>query len=760
MTTSRADTIARGLNDVQKEAALHREGPLVVFAGAGSGKTRIITSRIALLIESGVKPHQIFAVTFTNKAAGEMRERALAMTPDASGAHIATFHSACARWLREFAPELGFTSDFSIYDDNDMKALVKRILKDMGIKIDGKYTTADYKSAISRVKTYGLLPHEARERAQQYKDLFPPLGADVYKKYQEMLALQNAMDFSDLMMNMLLLLRTNQKVRKILMDRYHYILVDEYQDTNPTQFELISLLVGSKQNLMVVGDDDQSIYSWRGADPSNIIDFKEHYPKARVIRLEQNYRCAANIVDAASAVIQNNQKRAVKKLWTDNPSGEPIEFHREYDGQSESWYLADHIKAEKSFFDYNDVAVFYRTNAQSRQIEETLRRNLIPYKIYGSLRFYDRAEIKDLTSYIRLVVNPKDDAAFSRVVNVPTRGIGQKAVDSLSELAETEGVSLMEMARKVATQKIPRMSVKFAAFVSLMDTLKEKIEKESLTETVSILLTETDYKTHVEKKYPEQVEDKMENIHELGAAIGSYAEEFPDRKLNRWLQDVALSGSEEQSDDGVSLMTLHSAKGLEFRRVFLLGFEDGLLPHNNSLDYDDDLEEERRLLYVGMTRAKEKLTLLAAEKRRVFNNWMANSPSRFLSEIPPELIKISGVSGGMGGEFSSQNGFDNFTVEDEQPEESVFEPSSYSVGMRVSHPTYGKGTIDSIENEFGVMKSIVSFDDFGVRKVGLTQLDALLTAGLDGGINAGNSLGKGMGSSTSDDDEESEYVYD
>ena len=720
----RSSEIISSLNDSQKQAALFGEGPMVVFAGAGSGKTRIITSRIALLIENGIRPSQIFAVTFTNKAAKEMRERAVRMSPDASGVHIATFHSACARWLREFAPELGFSSDFTIFDDNDVKSLIKRILKDMGLKLDGKYTANDYKGAIARVKTYGWLPNEAEKQSKNYADIFPPKGAEVYKKYQESLALQNAMDFSDLLLNMLLLLRTNIGVKKLLQHRYKYILVDEYQDTNPTQFELISFLVNESQNLMVVGDDDQSIYSWRGADPTNIIDFKEHYPKAQIVRLEQNYRCAGNIVNAASAVIRNNKKRAEKTLWTENEKGDQIDYCLEHDGESEAWYVIDQIKSEKDRFSYEDIAIFYRTNAQSRQFEDILRRNIIPYQIFGSLRFYDRAEIKDLLGYIRLLVNEKDDQAFLRIVNVPARGIGAKAQENVQKLASEKGISLLEMTRKIVEDKVPRLSAKLAQFLTVYENLKKDLDASSIADTVSILLEHVDYRSHLEKKFPEQVEDKLANVHELGAALSSYAEEFPEHKLNRWLQDISLQGSEEETEGGVTLMTLHSAKGLEFNRVYLAGFEDGILPHTNSMDYEDDLEEERRLLYVGMTRAKIKLSLTGAKKRRVFNNWMANPPSRFLGEIPSDLVDIIGTgfatsANSYDASYASSSSYDSYHEEEYEPE-----PISYTAGMKVYHPTYGKGVIDSLDNVYGVLKAIVDFNDFGKRKVSASQLEA------------------------------------
>lgn len=716
VVTSRAENIIESLNAIQREAVLHDKGPLVVFAGAGSGKTRIITSRIAYLIEKGVRPSQILAVTFTNKAASEMKERVCAITPQGGLVHIGTFHSSCARWLREFAPELGFTSDFTIYDDKDSQSAIKRILAEMNIKLGDDLTLADYKSAISKAKTYAWMPEDAKTQSVLYPWVFPHQGVEVYKRYQEYLAGCNAMDFSDLMLNMLLLLKRNQSVRSILQHRYRYILVDEYQDTNTTQFELISYLLDESRNLFVVGDDDQSIYSWRGADPTNIIEFEKHYTGAKCINLEQNYRCTGNIVNSASAMILNNKKRAQKKLWTNNESGDLIVYKLDYDGETESWSVVDHIKEEK--FPFEDIAIFYRTNAQSRQMEEALRRERIPYQIYGSLRFYDRAEIKDILSYMRLIFNEKDDVALTRIINTPTRGIGQKAIDSILEQSRVQEKSMYAVTREMAGQNIPRVSVKLREFVALMDSLKAQILQGTLDEIVGIILNFIEYKQYIEKKYPDQAIDKIANIHELGAAMAEYHESNPTATLTHWMQDASLSGSEEQSEGGVSLMTLHAAKGLEFKRVFLIGVEDGLLPHSNSLDSPDSLEEERRLLYVGMTRAKEKLTLLSAQKRRVFNNWMANPPSRFLTEIPQQYLKM---------DIKSRNEFSSF----EEPYSYGNNEVKYTekvigeirVGSRVFHPAYGKGNIEALDDVFGVKKATVNFNEFGKRKVNLSQLE-------------------------------------
>lgn len=720
--TTKAETILSGLNEAQRKASLHKEGPLVVFAGAGSGKTRIITSRIALLIESGVRPSQILAVTFTNKAAQEMKERVLGMSNQGDRVWIGTFHSTCARWLREFAPELGFSSDFTIYDDKDSVSAIKNVLKSMNLKTtEDKISANDYKAAIATAKTHAWLPHEAEKASQAYPWVFPFMGVEVYKRYQELLAQCNAMDFSDLLLNMLLLLKRNEGVRDILQKRHPYILVDEYQDTNRTQFELISYLINDKKNLFVVGDDDQSIYSWRGADPSNILEFTKQYPDAVEINLEQNYRCTGHIVNAASALIANNKTRADKTLWTANDDGEQITFHYEYDGEMEAWAIVDQIVKELKTYPYEDVAIFYRTNAQSRQIEDALRREGIPYQIFGSLRFYDRAEVKDILSYIKLIHNEKDDIALTRIINTPTRGIGKKAVETISEKAEENKVSMLEACRILAIEKGFRPAVKVKHFLSIIDNIKKEMEKSPISEVVGIILKYTDYKLHIEKKFPEQAIDKIANIHELGAALADYEEEKPEASISQWLQDVSLLGSEEQSEGGVSLMTLHSAKGLEFNRVFLTGLEEGLIPHTNSMDNEEEFEEERRLLYVGITRAKKKLSLTCAQKRRVFNVWMANQPSRFLREIPNK--HFANLDGNITDTKASypyaKNDEPNCT---EDTNSSAPGSSDLYEGVYVSHPTYGKGTVAKLENEFGVQKATVEFNDFGKRKVNATQL--------------------------------------
>lgn len=717
-----------GLCPVQKEAAAHVDGPLVIFAGAGSGKTRVITRRIAHLIESGVPPWQILAVTFTNKAAGEMRGRVEALTPFGQRTLISTFHSACARWLREFADEAGFTSDFTIYDDSDTVSALKAVLKEFDIKLDKNLTVGDYRGFLHDVKTEALFPHERESINRLYGESMPPAALNVYRRYQEVLAGSNAMDFDDLLMNVLLLLRNNARVRLAMQQKYRYILVDEYQDTNKTQNELLTLLAAGHRNLCVVGDDDQSIYSWRGATPANILEFTTAYPDAKVLKLEQNYRSTSTIVDGASSVIANNRKRAQKKLWTANDRGSAIDFRIEADEEVEAWAVARSILDEISTYPLRDVAIFYRTNSQSRPLEEALRRDQIPYKVYGALRFYDRAEVKDLMAYMRLLVNPADDVSLRRVVNVPARGIGGTAVDQLAKEAQSRGKPLLAVLRELATENAPRVGPKYKAFAELLDELKQVLIADGLTSFVETLIKFTGYRTWLENKFPDKVVDKLENIHDLAGALAVFEEEGSKRgleALSDWLQSVTLVTTEDENAQGVSLMTLHSAKGLEYDRVYIVGVEDGLLPYGSAADDEADLEEERRLFYVGMTRAKKKLSLSSAFRRRVFNNTMANMPSRFLKEIPRELLAtdinhkavVNSFNGGFNDTFHDDDYDDLHRKGHAEPD---YEPAA---GDRVSHPTYGPGIIAEIIDEFGHIKAIVDFDGLGKRKVAAHHLE-------------------------------------
>ena len=717
----RAGEILENLNEKQRAATTHLDGPVVVFAGAGSGKTRIITHRIAWLIDSGVAPWEILALTFTNKAAGEMRKRVDDLTPLSSRVLIATFHSACARWLREFAPELGFTSDFTIYDDKDSLSAVKTIIKELNVKIDDEFSPLDYKNAISRLKTMAILPNDERLH-KEYIELMPPVGVQIYQRYQEYLQACNAMDFGDLIMNILLLLRRNPSVRSILQKRYRYIMVDEYQDTNRTQFELISWLSERHKNLFVVGDDDQSIYSWRGAIPANIIEFDQTYPIAKKITMEQNYRCSQNIVDAASAMIANNKYRVAKKLFTQNEPGERLTFRLEADNDVEGWYIADNIIAEQDQYDLNEIAIFYRTNSQSRVLEDALRKENIPYKIFGTVRFYDRMEVKDVMAYLKAIINPRDDVSFKRIINTPPRGIGQKAVITIEQEAIKRDIPMWEAVEQMVEESYPRLHTKLRPFLEDMEKLKSAIKTAELDEIVEIILDHTGYFDFLEKRYPDQSLDKMDNIHELGAALADYNANAENANLSNWLQSVTLSSEEGENGNGVSLMTLHMAKGLEYPRVYIAGVEDGLIPHKNSLDDNESLEEERRLFYVGMTRAMRKLTFVGAYQRRIFNQFVSYGPSRFLSEIPSKYFEPITEAEQSLIETHHHQDSDELSYEMEYDYSDGDDSEQLSVGKRVRHPTYGRGRIEQLSQEFGVAKAFVRFDEFGLRKVNLRHL--------------------------------------
>jgi DNA helicase-2/ATP-dependent DNA helicase PcrA len=713
--TDRTANLLSILNPAQRTAATIKDGPAVVFAGAGSGKTRIITTRIAWLIEMGVRPWEILAVTFTNKAAGEMRARLVSQCPDAERALVTTFHSACAKWLREFASELGFTSDFTIYDDSDSLSLIRKTMKRAEFSIEKDTTPAELKSAINHVKTMGYLPSDAKTSPEIFKAEMPSGGLEVYKAYQQALALANAMDFGDLILNVLLLLRTNERVKRALQERFQYILIDEYQDTNRPQMELIETLSARHRNIFVVGDDDQSIYSWRGAVPSNILKFDQTFPGSQVCKLEENYRSTSTIVDAAAAVVSHNKTRAEKTLRTKNLAGDLIGFRYESDAEFEAWWVASQIQEERMRFPYTDVAVFYRTNSQSRLLEDAMLREKIPYRIYGTVRFYERAEIKDILSYLRIIVNPRDDVSFFRALNTPARGMGDAVEAAIAQKAGELGVCLMEAARVIAESSMPRISSKLANFFSLFDKISVDVLALSMPEVIEYLVDAIDYTTYLEKKFPDQAKDKEDNVMELASAMTEYSDANPAASISQWLQDISLASDSTGNEEGVTLMTLHMAKGLEFERVFLVGFEDGLLPHFNSLDDDLLLEEERRLLYVGMTRAKKKLTLTAAQIRRTWGQTAANNVSRFFSEIPESSMQLLS-------ELQPQKKIDAddedqdvqyYDYDDESPSSS----QDIKVGRIVQHPTYGSGTVEEIQSTWGKPKIIVRFEDFGLRRV-------------------------------------------
>lgn len=704
------------LNSEQIEAATHMDGPAVVFAGAGSGKTRVIAHRIAYLIDKKVPANRIFAVTFTNKAALELRQRIENISKYGRFCLVSTFHSACVRFLRELASHLGFTSDFTIYDDEDSKTALKAVLKDFSDKLS-KEDLPVFRQALSKVKTLGYIPNEIHENGLEHQ--FPVGFSQVYSRYQEYLASCNAMDFGDLLMNTLLLLRENEQVRKKLQSRFDYILVDEYQDTNTVQFEFLSYLSDQHKNLFVVGDDDQSIYSWRGAKPSHIINFEQFYPDAKRYLLSQNYRSTNNIIEAANGLISFNKYRASKKLWTDSEKGEKIRFLREADSQIEALQICDQIKQNLDVKPLKDTAIFYRTNSQSREIEESLTMQNIPYKLYGSLRFYERAEIKDIIGYLRILVNRNDNVSLRRIINVPPRSIGKQSLGLLEEQATIDHCSTYQALLNYVLNEKSRAAAKLKHFIDLLEKLDSFLKSNPLVEVIDFIVQTTGYFEYVKKKFPEKAEDKVQNIHELKNALANYLRQNESGNLSDWLQSITLmtNEGEQQATGHVTLMTLHMAKGLEFDYVYITGLEQGILPHANALNapnLDESIEEERRLLYVGMTRAKKELQLSCAEVRRLYGQLIYQQPSQFIQEIPSNTI-----------EMNTPNLPPGSQSEDEMELQYDFSDGTTppTTGNRVSHFTYGKGTIEKIVNEWGESKAIVNFDRFGKRKVHTQHLE-------------------------------------
>ena len=638
------------LNPAQKEAVRHTEGPLLILAGAGSGKTRVIISRIAYLIrDHGVAPEAVLAVTFTNKAAQEMRGRvgaALAESgsPPASFPLVSTFHSFCVRVLRAHGAPLadlrpGFTTRFSIYDENDQVAAVKAVYRSLGL--DEKFMKPrSALSVISHAKNQGRGPQDF------YRDSTGPASdklAVIFERYQDSLQESNAFDFDDLLLECVRLLRHSDETQQRLRERYQYLLVDEYQDTNRPQYELMQLLTGEDQNVCVVGDEDQSIYSWRGADIRNILDFERDYPRAVVIRLEQNYRSTKRILAAAGAVVANNIDRKGKTLWTDSDLGEPVALYHARNGDEEAGFVADYIDRYLTEHPEKQAAVLYRTNAQSRQIEEALRRRGRDYLVLGGVSFYQRAEVKDLLAYLKLAASPADSVSLTRIINTPARGIGRTTVESIAAYARDHGLSLWDAAERMLAEGafFARAQSAVRGFRYLIEGLREKIDQEPLHLALQWIVEQSGYKQTLEKDASIEAEGRLENISELINAAFD-AEKRGDR-LHDFLDHAALVSDTDALNQRakVVLMTLHSAKGLEFPLVLMTGLEETIFPHSRSIESTAALEEERRLCYVGMTRAEEQLIITCARQRRRYGgaspDWMA--PSRFLQEIPPDVMQ-------------------------------------------------------------------------------------------------------------------------
>jgi DNA helicase-2/ATP-dependent DNA helicase PcrA len=634
------------LNERQREAVNATEGPLLILAGAGSGKTRVITVRIAYLIaERGVAPHNILAVTFTNKAAQEMRERVnklIGQRRMESAPLVSTFHSFCVRMLRRDIEKLGegYTRSFTIYDQDDSTRVVKACIKDLGYD-DQRLGARSVQSAISHAKNSGLDAEQYAARVEGHDERRAAI-ARAFRLYEERLVNNNALDFDDLLIKAVRLLRQREDVRAYYNERFRYILVDEYQDTNSLQFALIHFLTEKQQNICVVGDESQSIYRWRGADISNILNFEQHYPNAKVIKLEQNYRSTQNILNAADAVIKFNTERKDKTLWTSNPAGALINYYQATDAEGEARFVAakieDHRRREPSV----RAAVLYRTNAQSRLFEEALRRSGIPYNIVGGFSFYERAEVRDIVSYLKLALNPHDSIALMRVVNTPPRGLGKQTLDELDRRAKDYGVSLWETIGIVTTQTegfTARATNALKSFQTVVTNLVALAQKETASEVVKAAILDTAYADALKAENTEEAEGRLENLQELvNAAVDYDAEEGGG--LRDFIDAAALVSDTDQykGDAPVTLMTMHSAKGLEFPVVFIVGMEDGLFPHSRSAADQQELEEERRLCYVAITRAERFLYVTHAMRRRVYGEELASEPSQFLNEMPLELM--------------------------------------------------------------------------------------------------------------------------
>ena len=751
------------LNEPQRQAVMATDGPLLILAGAGSGKTRVLTHRTAYLIEEcGVNPYNIMAITFTNKAAGEMRERIDQMVGYGSESiWVCTFHSTCVRILRRYIDRLGFGTNFTIYDSDDQKTLMKDICK--RLEIDTKmYKEKMFLSAISSAKDELIDPIEFETRAAG--DYVKRKQAQVYREYQQALKQNNALDFDDLIMKTVELFKLDKEVLASYQDRFRYIMVDEYQDTNTAQFELIRLLALKYQNLCVVGDDDQSIYKFRGANIYNILNFEHHFPDATVIKLEQNYRSTQNILDAANAVIANNQGRKEKRLWTDNGAGDKITFEQLDTAAEEADFVARDIarRVRKGEYQYKDCAILYRTNAQSRLFEERFITANIPYKIFGGVNFYARKEVKDLLAYLKTIDNGQDDLAVRRIINIPKRGIGAASINKVALYAQEQEISFYD-ALCVAEQVpgLGKAAAKIRPFVLFIQSMKAKAKLLSVADLLQEVIETTGYVRELDAEGTDEAEARIENIDELISKAVDYAEGEEAPTLNGFLENVALVAdidSFDENSDYVVLMTLHSAKGLEFPNVYLAGLEDGLFPSYMSITSDNsqaEIEEERRLAYVGITRAKKNLTITSARVRMVRGQTQYGKVSRFVREIPPELLsgKIyepktkeepieqstfqkarkafrtvpsyggSGygkeVGEGYGSTFRSSKATKPVytKVENQRDFGSAGGALSYQVGDRVRHIKFGDGEVMAIVSGGRDYEVTVDFDKVGTKKM-------------------------------------------
>ena len=759
------EELINGLNDKQKEAVLATDGPCLVIAGAGSGKTKVLTHKIAYDIESGIKPWNILAITFTNKAANEMKERIEKLIGDAAkDLWMGTFHSICVRILRRYIDRIGYKTDFVIFDTSDQKTLIKECLK--ALKVDDKiFTDRGVLSEISNGKNEMLEP---KAYGVKYAgDFRKEKIAEIYELYQRRLRENNAIDFDDIINFTIKILSENPDVLDYYTEKFKYILVDEYQDTNKAQFTLVSLLASKYGNVTAVGDNDQGIYSFRGADISNILNFERDFPGTRIIKLEQNYRCTGNILKAANAVIKHNENKYDKKLWTENEEGHLPCIYCGEDEYDEGRYIVEqinHLKTEE-YYKNSDFTILYRMNAQSRAIEDILMREGIPYKVIGGLKFYERKEIKDIIAYLRLIHNSADNLSLKRIINEPKRGIGKTSIEQIQEISDKTGNSMYEIIRNAQEYGLTRVYSNSRDFIEQMEYLKSKKDELKISDLIKETLNKTGYTKALENENSVEAETRIENLEEFLTVAIEFEEESADNTLAEFLENITLSsdidGMEDQ-DNSITLMTLHSAKGLEFPVVFLVGMEEGIFPGYKSIGEPQALEEERRLFYVGITRAKQYLYLTCAKHRTIFGSTSYNQVSRFVKEIPEELLEgyaevverksvdkeefkdygyrwsygkgqtvktfkmseedksaVAKTIGEQGAkseyQFRTAESFLNSIKQNNQTND--VDLSKYQVGQRVYHKKFGEGTIMKLEQEGNDIKVDLEFDKVGHKRL-------------------------------------------
>ena len=748
--------LLEGLNDKQYEAVINTDGPCLVIAGAGSGKTKVLTHKIAYLMqEKDIKPWNILAITFTNKAANEMKERVEALVgDDAKDMWIGTFHSICVKILRRFIDRIGFDHSFVIFDTSDQRTLIKECLKDL--KIDDKmFTDRIVQFEISNAKNDMKEPEEYE--AMVKGDYRREKIASVYNLYQRRLKENNAIDFDDIINYTIKIFKENDDVLDYYTNKFNYILVDEYQDTNKSQFTLIRLLAKAHGNITVVGDNDQGIYSFRGADISNILNFEKDFKGTKIIKLEQNYRCTQNILNAANSVIKNNEVKYKKKLWTENEEGALPTFHVSDDEYDEGRYIVEeinHLRREE-YYKYSDFAILYRMNSQSRAIEEILRREDIPYKIVGGLKFYERKEIKDIIAYLRLINNTSDNLALKRIINEPKRGIGKTSLDKIQAISEQTGIPMYQIIKEADQYGLSRVYSNAQGFIEVIEDLISKKDEYTITELIKHTLKETGYTKALEDENSIEAENRIENLEEFLTVAVQFEEEEADNDLSTFLEGITLSSDidgMDEEEESVTLMTLHSAKGLEFPVVFLVGMEEGIFPGYKSIGEPKELEEERRLCYVGITRAKNNLYLTCSRQRTMFGSTSCNPVSRFVKEIPENMLEGANEI-----ESEPENKFKESSYEwsygksanngkvvsykvdipNAKPEPSfafksaesflaklnsklqgnTTDLSKYKEGQRIYHKRFGEGNISKIEPEGDDLKLDIQFDKVGHKRL-------------------------------------------